>query len=150
MPHVAVLFPEYHNPKKPSELLPTGQKVTAKNTAQKSHNTNYSGGSDVPGQNKLLEPGASLPINTVATDHPIEISCNIHPWMSATLRAFDHPFATVTKEDGTYEIKNVPTGVKLKIFAWHEKAGPLNGTAGQEVEFKKGDNTQDFTLEVPK
>jgi hypothetical protein len=151
-PHVAVLFPEYHNPKKPSELLPTGQKVTATNDATESHNTNYQGGSKIPGNNKLLQPNDHLDLIVVATTDPITVKCDLHTWMDAYLRAFDHPYATTTKEDGTYEIKNVPTGHKLKIYAWHERADYINpnGKAGQEIEVKDGDNTHDFKLTAPK
>jgi hypothetical protein len=40
----------------------------------------------------------------------------------------------VTKEDGTFEIKNVPTDLAgVTVFAWHEV-----GTPSQGVEIKKG------------
>jgi hypothetical protein len=83
----------------------------------------------------------------------ITIRCNIHPWMSAYARAFDHPYATLTvvgkdpkgPQYGTYEIKNVPAG-KVRVIAWHEKAGYLNGANGEEIELRAGTNTKNFKV----
>ena len=50
----------------------------------------------------------------------LSLKCNIHQWMTGYVWAFDHPYAVVTGEDGTYEIKNVPAGTELTIVAWHE------------------------------
>jgi hypothetical protein len=90
--------------------------------------------------------------------------------MSAYARAYDHPYAAVTlghdpavkdhkdpkyflkKDDpkyGTYEIPNVPAGVKVRVVAWHPKAGYLLWQS-QRVEktLAAGDNEQNFELEV--
>jgi hypothetical protein len=105
----------------------------------------------VPGGNQLLQPGKTLDFNVFVdkvTSDPIIVQCDIHGWMDAYLRAFDHPYATTTKEDGTYEIKDVPTGVKVRIIAWHEKADFLNSKNGEEIEVKEGTPlTKDFNLE---
>ena len=88
-----------------------------------------------------------------ATPEVIKMQCDIHPWMNAYARAFGHPYATLTLvpgdakdgKYGTYEIKNVPAG-KVKVFAWHEKAGYLGkGAGGEEVTLPDGPNTKDFT-----
>jgi plastocyanin len=52
----------------------------------------------------------------------IKIKCDVHPWMLAYAFVFDHPFHAVTKDDGTFEIKNVPPGDHEVTF-WHEKYG---------------------------
>jgi len=150
IPHVAVLFPEYHDPANPTKMKKTDQKVVVKNTAPQAHNTNYKTASGkIPGDNQQLKPGESLQLKSIiAVNEPIIISCQIHGWMDAYLRAFDHPYATTTKPDGTFEIINVPTGVKLKVFAWHEKAGDLAGKTGTEIEVKDEPLTKDFQLEV--
>ena len=33
------------------------------------------------------------------------IKCDVHPWMSAYVGVFEHPYFAVTKEDGSYSIK---------------------------------------------
>jgi plastocyanin len=46
------------------------------------------------------------------------VSCDVHPWMRAYIAVFDHPFFTVTKEDGSFEIPGVPPG-EYEIEAQH-------------------------------
>ncbi len=48
--------------------------------------------------------------------------CDVHPWMTARVAIFDHPFFAVSQRDGTFEIPthNLPAG-KYEIWAWHEK-----------------------------
>jgi hypothetical protein len=50
------------------------------------------------------------------------VKCDVHPWMSAYIGVFEHPFFAVTKEDGTYAIKTagLPDGDYVITF-WHEK-----------------------------
>jgi hypothetical protein len=50
----------------------------------------------------------------------IPVGCDVHPWMRAFISVFDHPFFTVTKEDGTFEIKGLPAG-EYEIEAYHGK-----------------------------
>jgi len=40
----------------------------------------------------------------------IEVTCDPHPRERAFLLVFDHPFAAVTAEDGTFSIPNLPAG----------------------------------------
>ncbi len=40
----------------------------------------------------------------------IEVTCDPHPHERAFVLVFDHPFAAVTAEDGTFSIPNVPAG----------------------------------------
>ena len=61
-------------------------------------------------------------------------------------RAFDHPYATVTKPDGTYEIDNVPAGAEVIVFAWHEK-GEFSKKGGDAVTLKDGE-TKDMNFEI--
>jgi hypothetical protein len=52
---------------------------------------------------------------------PLPVRCDVHKWMGAFIGVFDHPFHTVSKKDGTYELK-LPPG-SYEITAWHEKFG---------------------------
>ncbi len=38
-----------------------------------------------------------------------------------------NPYMAVSAKDGTFEIKNVPTGVPLEFQAWHEASTSNNG-----------------------
>jgi plastocyanin len=54
------------------------------------------------------------------------VSCDVHPWMRAYIAVFDHPFFTVTKEDGSFEIPNVPPG-DYEIEAQHPTLKLMTG-----------------------
>lgn len=154
VPHCVILFPKYRDPKNPRRLLETGQKFVVKNDAQIAHNVRVDGGPLNPGMNETLPPKDQCRAQVFAPSRePIVIRCNIHPWMSAYVRAFDHPYATLSvvgkgpkdPKYGTYEIRGVPKG-KVRVIAWHEKAGYLNGARGEEIELKAGSNIKDFRL----
>jgi hypothetical protein len=164
LPHASVYFPQYPDPKNPKNMLPTGQKFIVLNDAKISHNTRVSGGYLNPGGEGTLAPDAKKDVQLVPDVEPVTVKCNIHPWMDGYVRVFDHPFATVSKSDtapknlrvdkgdksfGTYEIKNAPAGVKVRLIAWHEKAGFLTPPEGKEIETKEGEMTIDpFEMDV--
>lgn len=50
------------------------------------------------------------------------LKCDVHPWMGAWVAVMEHPFFSVTKDDGIYTIGNLPAG-KYEIDVWHEKLG---------------------------
>jgi hypothetical protein len=52
---------------------------------------------------------------------PLPVKCDVHKWMGAFVGVFDHPWHTVSKEDGTFELK-LPPG-NYELTAWHEKFG---------------------------
>ncbi len=51
----------------------------------------------------------------------LPVRCDVHKWMGAFIGVFDHPFNTVSKSGGSFELK-LPPG-KYEITAWHEKFG---------------------------
>lgn len=50
------------------------------------------------------------------------IKCDVHPWMSAFVGVFTHPFFYVTTADGKFTISGLDPGT-YEITAWHEKMG---------------------------
>jgi hypothetical protein len=160
VPHAAVTFPSYNNGTK---LVPTGQKFVVENDAIVSHNSKVAGGPRNPGGNPTLAPGKNETFTLKPDTTPITVSCGIHTWMKAYVRAFDHPYAAVTSvgadfkarkyEDpkspkyGTYEITGVPVGAKVRIIAWHETLGNLNGSSGEEITLEK-QTKKDFTAKA--
>jgi plastocyanin len=50
------------------------------------------------------------------------VKCDVHPWMSAYIATFSHPFFGVSNSQGTVELANLPAGT-FQIQAWHEKYG---------------------------
>jgi plastocyanin len=51
-----------------------------------------------------------------------QIKCDVHPWMSAYVGVFTHPFHAVTSSDGKFTIANLEPGT-YEITAWHERLG---------------------------
>jgi len=72
------------------------------------------------------------------------IKCDVHPWMSAFVGVFTHPFYAVTSADGKFTISGLDPGT-YEITAWQEKLPP------QTVSVTVGANetkTQNFKFAV--
>jgi plastocyanin len=54
------------------------------------------------------------------------VSCDVHPWMRSYIAVFDHPYFTITKDDGTFEIAGVPPG-EYEIEAQHPTLKIMTG-----------------------
>jgi plastocyanin len=52
----------------------------------------------------------------------VPFKCDVHGWMNAYVGVLDHPYFAVSKEDGSFEIKDLPPGT-YTLEAWHEKLG---------------------------
>jgi hypothetical protein len=131
-----------------------GQELVAKNSAQLNHNVHWTGHPiKNPGGNRILGPGQSLNIDNLKADRfPIQISCDIHGWMKAYLRVFDHPYFAVTDENGKFEIKQAPAG-KCLLVIWHEAVGWVpprkeGGDPGTPIDIKAGGDTDVGKIEM--
>jgi hypothetical protein len=132
-PHGVVLFPSSWDPET-EDQKPTGQVFKVLNSAPIAHNILWSGNPVINhGENVLLrraEDGKPsehvLEVRTGRTgqEELLRINCNLHLWMRAWAWAFEHPYATLTKADGTFEIPRVPAGAPMSLVAWHEGASP--------------------------
>ena len=83
---------------------------------------------EVAGQQNISQTtsGASNQIvfNTPDTVH---LKCDVHPWMSAYIDVFDHPFFAVTDAAGHFKIDRLPAGT-YTLVARHEMLGELRQT----------------------
>ena len=63
----------------------------------------------------------------------VPFKCDVHGWMNAYVGVLPHPYYAVTKDDGKFELANLPPGT-YTIEAWHEKLGPQTQsvTVGQK------------------
>jgi plastocyanin len=52
----------------------------------------------------------------------IEIECDAHDWMKGYLFVTDHPYSTVTDENGKFSIGDIPPGA-YEVEIWHEALG---------------------------
>ena len=66
---------------------------------------------------------------TTTFDKPenvFQIKCDVHPWMSAYIGVFEHPFFSATAADGKFTIAGLDAGTYV-ITAWHERLGHADG-----------------------
>lgn len=54
----------------------------------------------------------------------MRLQCDQHEFMQGWYLPVENPYYTVVKDDGTFEIKDVPAG-KHKVLAWHPVAGKV-------------------------
>ena len=52
----------------------------------------------------------------------VRIKCDVHGWMGAYAGVLDHPYYSVTGEDGTFKLAPLPPGDYV-IEIWHEEYG---------------------------
>jgi hypothetical protein len=122
----------------PAVALREGQVLIGKNSSPIAHNMHWVGNDDNPGGNQLIPAGGKLEIKLVPSLKPVAVSCDIHGWMKAWVRIFDHPYFALTDADGKFEIKNAPAG-KYNIVMWQGNVGWVNGDKmGQTIEIPAG------------
>lgn len=52
----------------------------------------------------------------------LDVRCDAHTFMRASLHVFEHPYFTVTDESGGFILTHVPTGT-YRLQLWHEVLG---------------------------
>lgn len=68
--------------------------------------------------------------------------CNVHPEMEGYIVVVETPYFSVSAQDGSYNIKDVPPG-KYTLKIWHQK---LKGQEVSVVVPEKGNATVDFEI----
>jgi hypothetical protein len=53
---------------------------------------------------------------------PAQVNDKIHPYAVGYWLILDHPYGTITRQDGSFEIRDLPTG-KHELTIWHERMG---------------------------
>lgn len=109
--------------------------------------------SDPVGHNAKLDPDGPPPLNQLIGANgsilyspgkpsraPFTIACSIHPWMKAWMMVCESPYFAVTKDDGSFEIPNLPAGVPLEFRVWQERGNYLEAVTvdGAATQWKKG------------
>jgi len=80
--------------------------------------------------NKSQPPGTPPFSEKFGKPEFIPVKCNIHPWMHSSFAVLKNSHYSVSGEDGSFTLPNLPPG-KYTISAWHESYG---------------DQTQDVTI----
>src|SRR5262249_19727425 len=50
----------------------------------------------------------------------LRLGCDVHPWMHAVVRTFNHPYFALTDARGHYRLSAVPAG-RRKLGFWHPR-----------------------------
>ena len=122
--------------------LHKNQELVFKSSDPVGHNIRYTGFS-IGGFNQMLAPNGTQGVKMATAErNPVEVRCDIHPWMNGYFMVFDHPFFAVTKPDGSFEISGVPAGTQ-QLIVRQEKVGFVTPGARQgiKVEVKPGEAT---------
>jgi len=104
----------------------------------------------LPKINTSFNRGQPATVKEMTTTFPkpeamFQVKCDVHPWMSAYMAVYTHPFFSVTSTDGKYTISGLDPGT-YEITAWHEKLGTQTASITVAANETK---TQSFKFAVP-
>jgi hypothetical protein len=105
----------------------TNQTLNVKNGDMTLHNIHVSAEKNHPFNAGQPLKGMVTPAKFALPEVPLPIRCDVHKWMGAIAGVFDHPFETVSKAGGAFELPKLPPGT-YEITAWHEKFGRKTAT----------------------
>lgn len=99
--------------------------------------------------NQPMPPTMKEKTVTFPKPEPIfQIKCDVHPWMTAYIGVFTHPFFSTTGKDGKFTISGLDPGT-YEITAWHERLGPRTGQTATVTVGASGAKIQDFKFAMP-
>lgn len=125
--------------------MQAGQPIVIKNSDDTLHNIHA-----LPNNNEEFNKGqpagsADLKKTFTKADVMVKFKCDVHPWMTAYVGVLEHPFFSVSGDDGGFSIKGLPAG-DYEVEAWHEKYG----TQTAKLKVGAGEaKTQDFKFSKP-
>jgi len=78
------------------------------------------------------------------------VKCDVHPWMSAYVGVFEHPFFAVSKEDGTFSIPTagLPDGEYTVSFLHEKFADDPDKAPTEKVTVKDGKGEVNHTFKA--
>lgn len=119
-----------------------GTALTVLNSDPLLHNVRTAAGSPRPFNTAMPITGMKAQLPLPATPAVTRLTCDVHPWMVAFVRTFDHPYFAVSDPAGHFTIQGVPAG-KATLMLWHPFLGerrlevdvPENGVARPQVDW---------------
>jgi plastocyanin len=104
----------------------------------------------LPKINPSFNRGQPATVKEMTTNFPkpenmFQVKCDVHPWMSAYIGVFTHPFFSVTGADGKFTISGLDAGT-YEITAWHERLGTQTASITVGANETK---TQGFKFAIP-
>jgi len=124
-------------------LVPTGQTLRVLNADPIAHNTRTLPLANPPVNR--VNPAGDRQGFTIQYEHPekipIQVTCDLHPWMRAYQLVVDHPFAAVTNADGEFALDNLPVG-EHQLRVWQERAGFLERSLKIQIDAQQATDIQ--------
>jgi plastocyanin len=124
--------------------MQAGATLNIKNSDEFLHNV-HSLAEKNPAFNFAQANKGSKPVRDIKDPEVFHVKCDVHPWMSAYIAVFEHPYFAVTDKDGNFSIdtKGLKDG-DYDITAWQEKYDKQEG----KVTVKDGKGKVDFTYKA--
>ena len=97
-----------------------GGVLEVRNSDDLLHNVNALAGSHRSVLNVALPiPGSRVRRPLPTAPGVLQVRCDLHPWMSAVIRTFEHPWFTTTNDSGHFRLE-VPPGTHSLVL-WHPR-----------------------------
>lgn len=103
------------------KAVQVGSQMEVSNADPVLHNTHIRK-SEATFLNVALPPGGKAIRKTLADPGRLDVRCDAHRFMRASVHVFAHPYFTVTDPAGKFELTEVPPGA-YRIRVWHETLG---------------------------
>ncbi|WNG34584.1 hypothetical protein F0U61_13740 [Archangium violaceum] len=113
-----------------------GSQLEVRNSDAVFHNVDALAGSHKPILNVALPiEGSRVRWPLPSAPGVLEVRCDLHPWVSAVVRTFEHPWFTTTDASGHFRLE-VPPGTH-SVFLWHPRlpgvSRPISVRGGETV-----------------
>jgi plastocyanin len=106
-----------------------GTALTVINSDPLLHNVRTAAGASRPFNTAMPITGMKAQMPLATSPGVTRLTCDVHPWMVAFIRTFDHPYFAVSDAAGHFTIRGAPAG-KAELKLWH----PFLGERKVEVE----------------
>src|SRR5215472_8286134 len=103
-------------------IIPAGGTVEFLNSDRLLHNVRSSGKENPP-FNRAQPHGRTISF-VFKQPEILRVDCDLHSWMRGWVVVAEHPFYTVTNDQGEFILENVPRG-KYTLQVWQESLGKV-------------------------
>lgn len=126
------------------KAVQAGSQLEISNADPVLHNTHIRK-SDATFLNVALPPGGKTIRKPLVDPGRLDVRCDAHRFMQATIHVFAHPYFTVTDPAGKFELAQVPPGT-YRLRVWHEILGMRERTVTVPAQ---GQAVANMELEAP-